>query len=86
MTPGPVLAVGGANGHIKLEPLAKFTGKEFPIIWDWLEETINMLELSPCTPDQWINIAGTKLEKGASNWFRVEKASIHERDRTFWAD
>ena len=51
VTPGPVVAVGGANGHIKLEPQAKFTGKEFPTIWDWLEETTNWLELSPWTPD-----------------------------------
>ena len=51
VTPGLVLAVGGANGHIKLEPLAKFIGKEFPTIWDWLEEIANWLELSPSTPD-----------------------------------
>ena len=55
---------------------AKFTGKRFPNIWDWLEEIANWLELSPCTPDQWINIAGTRLEKNASSWFRAEKASI----------
>ena len=38
---GPVPAVGGAGGHMKLEPPAKFTGKGFPTIWDWLEETAN---------------------------------------------
>ena len=68
-TLGPVPAVGGIGGHMKLEPLEKFTGKGFPTIQDWLEETVNSLELSPCTLDQWINIAGTQLEKGASNWF-----------------
>ena len=39
--PGPVLAVGGAGGHMKLEPPAEFTGKGFPTVWDWLEETAN---------------------------------------------
>ena len=52
---------------MKLEPPAKFTGKGFPTIWDCLEETANWLELSPCTPDQWINITSTRLEKGASS-------------------
>ena len=66
---GPVLAIGGIGGHMKLEPPAKLTGKGFPIVRDWLEETANWLELSQCTPDQWINIAGTRLEKGASSWF-----------------
>ena len=66
---------------MKLEPPTKFTGKGFPTVRDWLEETANWLELSPCTPDQWINIAGTRLEKGASNWFRAEKASIRTGDR-----
>ena len=33
-TPGPVPAVGGAKGHMKLEPLAKFTGKGFHTIQD----------------------------------------------------
>ena len=69
-----------------MEPPVKFTGKGFPTIWDWLEETANWLELSPCTPDQWINIAGTRLEKGASSWFRAEKASIRAGDRAPWAD
>ena len=49
--PGPVPAVGTAGGHMKLEPPAKFTGKGFPTVRDWLEETANWLELSPCTPD-----------------------------------
>ena len=71
---------------MKLEPPAKFTGKGFPTVRDWLEETANWLELSPCTPDQWINIAGTRLEKGASSWFRAEKASIRAGDRAPWAD
>ena len=84
--PGVVLAVGGASGHMKLEPPAKFTGKGFPTVWDWLEETANWLELSPCTLDQWINIAVTRLEKGASSWFRAEKASIRAGDRAPWAD
>ena len=48
---GPVPVVGGIDGHMKLEPLAKFIGKGFPSIWDWLEEIANWLELSPCTPD-----------------------------------
>ena len=39
--PGTVPAVGGAGGHMKLEPPAKFTGKGFPTIRDWLEETAN---------------------------------------------
>ena len=65
--PGPVPIVGSVGGHMKLEPPAKFTGKGFPTVRDWLEETANWLELSPCTPDQWINIAGTRLEKGASS-------------------
>ena len=84
--PGPIPAVGGAGGHLKLEPLAKFTRKGFPTVRDWLEETANWLELSPCTPDQWINIADTRLEKGASSWFKAEKASIHAGDRAPWAD
>ena len=84
--PGPIPAVGGAGGHMKLEPQTKFIGKGFPTVRDWLEETANWLELSPCTPDQWINIAGTWLEKGASSWFRAEKASIRTGDRAPWAD
>ena len=64
---GPLLAVGGADGHMKLEPLAKFIGKGFPFIQNWLEEAVNWLELSPCTPNQWINIASTWLEKGANS-------------------
>ena len=44
------------------------------------------MELSPCTPDQWINIAGTRLEKGASSWFRAEKAQIVTGQRAPWAD
>ena len=38
---GPVPAVGGIGDHMKLEPLTKLTGKGFPTIWDWLEETAN---------------------------------------------
>ena len=84
--PRPVPTVGNVGGHMKLEPLAKFTGKGFPTVRDWLEETANWLELSPCTPDQWINIAGTRLEKGASSWFRAEKANIRIGDRAPWAN
>ena len=84
--PGSVPAVGGIGGHMKLEPPAKFTRKGFPTIRDWLEETANWLELSPCTPYQWINIAGTRLEKGASSWFRAEKAQIATGQRAPWAD
>ena len=51
VAPGPVLVAGGAGGHMNLEPTGKFTGKGFPTIQDWLEETANCLELSPCTPD-----------------------------------
>ena len=83
---GPISAVGGAGGHMKLEPPTKFTGKGLPIIQDWMEEIANWLELSPCTPSQWINIAGTRLEKGASSWFGVEKASIRAGDRAPWED
>ena len=36
---GPV--VGGIGGHMKLEPQAKFIGKGFPIIPDWLRKTAN---------------------------------------------
>ena len=79
--PGLVLAVGGAGGHMKLEPLAKFTGKGFPTVQDSLEHTVNWLELSPCTPNQWINIAGTMLEKGPSSYFRAKKANICVGDR-----
>ena len=71
---------------MKLEPPAKFTGKGFPTVWDWLEETSNWMELSPCTPDQWINIASTRLEKGASSRLRAEKDSIRASDRAPWAD
>ena len=78
--------MGGASGHMKLEPSVKFTGKGFPTIWDWLEETANSLELSPCTPNQWINIAGTQSEKGANSWFRAENASICAGDTAPWAD
>ena len=83
---GLVLAMGGAVGHMKLEPLVKFTGKGFTIVQDWLEEIANWLELSPCTSNQWINIAGTRLEKGGSSWFRAEKASIRASDKSPWAD
>ena len=83
---GATPAVGGVGDHMKLEPPAKFAGKGFPTIWDWLEETANWLELSPCTPDQWINIAGTRLEKGASSWFRAGKAQIIAGQRAPWAD
>ena len=38
---GVAPAVGGIGGHMKLEPPAKFTGKGFPTIRDWLEETVN---------------------------------------------
>ena len=48
---GPVLEMGGTSGHIKLEPLAKFTRKGFPTVRDWLEEIANWLEPSPCTPN-----------------------------------
>ena len=78
--------MGGMGGHMKLEPPAKFTGKGFPTVRDWLEETANWLELSPCTPAQWINIAGTRLEKGASSWFRAEKANIRAGQRADWVD
>ena len=84
--PGPVPTVGNVGGHMKLEPPAKFTGKGFPTVRDWLEETANWLELSPCTPDQWINIAGTRLEKGASSWFRAEKANIRAGNRAPWVN
>ena len=48
---GPLPVVGRAGGHVKLEPLAKFTGKGFPIVQDRLEKTANWLELSSCTPN-----------------------------------
>ena len=38
---GLVPAGGVAGGHMKLEPPAKFTGKGFPTVRDWLEETAN---------------------------------------------
>ena len=47
-------AAGGSadrGGHLKLEPPAKFTGKGLPTVRDWVEETENWLELSPCTPN-----------------------------------
>ena len=84
--PAPAPAVGGMGGHMKLEPPAKFTGKGFPTIRDWLEETANWLELSPCTLAQWTSIAGTRLEKGASSWFRAEKANIRAGQRADWVD
>ena len=52
VAPAPTPAVGGMGGHMKLEPPAKFTGKGFPTVRDWLEETANWLELSPRTPAQ----------------------------------
>ena len=82
-------AVGGSadrGGHLKLEPPAKFTGKGLPTVRDWVEETENWLELSPCTPDQWIAIAGTRLEKGASSWYRSEKAKVRDGRRMDWAN
>ena len=33
-TPGLVPVVGGASGHIKMEPPTKFIGKGFPTIWE----------------------------------------------------
>ena len=38
---GQVPVVGGVDGHMKLEPPAKFTGKGFPIVKDWLKEIVN---------------------------------------------
>ena len=38
---GPKSVVGGAGGHMKLEPSAKFTRKGFPTVQDWLEEIAN---------------------------------------------
>ena len=70
--------------HMKLEPPAKFIGKGLPTMHDWVKETENWPELSPCTPDQWIAIAGTKLERGASSWFHVEKARMREGQRVEW--
>ena len=46
-----ILAMGGIGGHMRLEPPTKFTGKGFPIVQHWLEETANWLELSQCTPN-----------------------------------
>ena len=69
---------------MKLEPPAKFTGKGLPTVRDDVEETENWLELSPCTLDQWIAIASTRLEKGANSWFRVEKAKMREGRRVDW--
>ena len=72
MTP-PLTAHGIGRGsddqsaHMKLEAPAKFIGKGLPTVRDWVKETENWLELSPCTPNQWIAISGTKLEKGASS-------------------
>ena len=82
-------ATGGSadrGGHLKLEPPAKFTGKGLPTVRDWVEETENWLELSPCTPDQWIAIAGTRLEKGASSWFHSVKAKVRDGRRMEWAN
>ena len=82
-------AAGGSadrGGHLKLEPPAKFIGKGLPTVHDWVEETENWLELSPCTPDQWIAIAGTRLEKGASSWYRAEKAKVRDGRRMDWAN
>ena len=73
--------MGGASGHMKLEPPAKFIRKGFPTIWDWLEEIANWLELSLYTPNQWINIADTRLEKVDNSWFRAKKANIHTGDK-----
>ena len=69
---------------MKLEPPTKFTGKGLPTMRDWVEETENWLELSPCTLDQWIATAGTRLEKGASSWFRAEKTKMREGRREDW--
>ena len=74
--------MGGASGHVKLEAPAKFIGKGFLAIYDWLEEIANWLELSPYAPNQWINIADTKLEKVDNSWFRAKKANIHTGDKT----
>ena len=54
---------------MKLESPAKLTRKGLPTIRDWVEETKNWLDFSPCTPDQWIAIASTRFQKGASSWF-----------------
>ena len=66
---------------MKLEPPAKLIRKGLPTVRDWVEETENWLELSPCTPDQWNAIVGTRLEKGASSWFHAEKAKMREGRR-----
>ena len=39
--PGPIPTMGNVGGHMKLEPPAKCTGKGFPTVRDWLEETAN---------------------------------------------
>ena len=69
---------------MKLEPPTKFTRNGLPTVRDWVEETENWLELSPCTPNQWIAIVGTELEKGASSWFCAEKAKMREGRRVNW--
>ena len=69
---------------MKLEAPAKFIGKGLPTVRDWVEETENWLELSLYTPNQWIVIAGTKLDKGASSWFFTEKAKMREGQRVEW--
>ena len=43
--PGPIPTMGGADGGMKLEPLAKFTRKGFPNVWDSVEETADWLEV-----------------------------------------
>ena len=69
---------------MKLESQAKFTRKGLPTMRDWVEETENWLELSLHTPNQWIAIVSTRLEKGASSWFCTEKAKMQEGQQSDW--
>lgn len=80
--PNPI----GAMGHMKIEPPARYSGKGFPGVAQWLEEVESWLALSPCIPTQWVEITGTRLEKGASTWFMAEKARIRNGQRANWAN
>lgn len=61
-------------------------GERTPYYARLVEEIENELDLSPCTPNQWITVVGTRLGKGAGSWFRTEKALIHKGQRDDWTD
>ena len=75
-----VPVVGGVGGHTKLEPPGEVHWKGIPHYLGLVGRDCELVGVVPMHSNQWINIASTKLEKGASSWFRAKKASIRTGD------